>query len=188
MSEKSNIIATAPFTVLCSAGVVAFETPQNLLVFVIWAISIALKLRHDRNRQSPARTLGNAVILLTLMFAVIAAAALAPIKRIDAVCEQTIQLPRLSMTASELSEYCLLHRDRMPLRIHLPQGGLAKAETITFSSVNLSLRQFIAEVEQQTGCHHRFSGCGNAYSILYGSAYNFGLSFSPDANSGYRWE
>ena len=188
MSSKGNTIVLVTLTALCSAAIVTLETPQNLFVFVIWAIATALLTRRIASQQSRLRTASIIAIVLTLMGGTIAAAALAPVKRIDAVREQTIYLQQSDMTVAELSEYCQFNRDRMPLRIYVPHGGEAKADTVTFSTLEMPLKQFISEFEQQTNCRHRFSGCGNGYSILYGQAYNFGLSFSPSAESGYTWE
>ena len=48
-----------------------------------------------------------------------------------------------------------------------------------FPSRTPTVGQFIEALERQRGFRHGLSGCGNAYSILAGPAYNFGLSFGP---------
>ena len=188
MSARSKTAVLVTLTALCGAATVTWETPQNVFVFAVWAIATVLTIRQIASQQSRLQSASTVGIVITLMGGTITAAALAPVKRIDAVRERPIVLPEKVMTVAELSEYCQLNNDRMPLRIYVPKGGSARTETITFSAVEMPLKQFISEVEQATGCHHRFNGCGNAYSILYGHAYNFGLSFSPDAESGYTWE
>lgn len=188
MSTKSKIAVLITLTLLCSVATVTWETPQNLLIFVVWGIASKLTIRRIALQQSRLQANMTLAIVLLLMGGTIVAAALAPFKRVDAVREQLISLQQSEMTVAELSEYCQINRDRMPLRILVPAGGNALTDTVTFSALVMPLKQFISEVENQTGCRHHFGGCGNAYSILYGPAYNFGLSFNPQADSGYTWE
>ena len=128
------------------------------------------------------------VMLMMLMAIIITIAILAPVKRIDAVLQKRVQLQSDTMTVAELSKFCRFNRKSLPLSIYIPAGGAAAERHVRFSGTQMPLQEFIAEVEQQTGCSHRFSGCGNAYSILYGSAYNFGLSFTPPVGSEFKWE
>ena len=122
------------------------------------------------------------------MSIIITIAILAPVKRIDAVVQKPVQLQSENMTVAELSEYCQFNRPSLPLTIYIPAGVAVAKREIRFSGTQMPLHQFITEVEQQTGCSHRFAGCGNAYSVLYGEAYNFGLNFSPPVDSEFKSE
>jgi hypothetical protein len=92
-----------------------------------------------------------------------------------------------SVTVRELSDFCRYNRDALPLLIRIPSNGPSAASKIQFSAQTLTLREFIREVKNHTKCQPDFVGCGNAYSILYGPTYNFGLKFVPRRESGYRW-
>ena len=127
------------------------------------------------------------VFHLATMAAIVTVAALAPVKRVDAVLAQTVELDSDQMTVAQLADFCSEHRRSLPLTIYIPSGGPAAESQIQFSNRSMSLQQFIADVERQTGCHHHFSGCGNAYTVLYGNACSFGLSFTPPPDSGLEW-
>lgn len=127
-------------------------------------------------------------ISMMLMAGIITVAALAPVKRIETVLDEKILLKQSQLTVAELADFLRWNRKHLPLKIAVPAGGAAKDTRVTFSSLELPLGKFISEFERQTQCRHRFSGCGNAYSILYGSAYNLGLSFEPPSESEITWE
>ena len=110
------------------------------------------------------------------------------VKRLDTVLQKPVRLQSSTMTVAELSEFCEVNRKSLPLTIYIPAAGIAAEREIRFSGTEMPLHAFIDEIEGQTGCSHRFGGCGNAYSILYGSAYNFGLSFTPPAGSEFKWQ
>lgn len=187
MNAKLKLTVLVVLTAVCGACVVTWETPQNLFLFATW--SAVLWIRVKRQRQSGGKNVMSVGLTHALVMAMmISAAVLAPVKRIDAVLQKPVQLGATRMTVAELSEYCEWNRSSLPLPILIPSGGAAASRELRFSSTEVSLQQFIREVEQQTGARHEFGGCGNAYSILYGSAYNFGLSFSPSSGSELRWE
>lgn len=171
-------------TAVCGVCVVTWETPQNLLLFVIWLVVPINRIRRYRRSGSGKATILVSTAHAAVMGIIVTIAAVAPVKRIDAVLQQSVELESTQMTVAELSEYCDGNRTSLPLSISIPAVGAAVHRELHFSSTRLPLQQFISEVEQQTGRKHHFSGCGNAYSILYGSAYNFGLNFAPSSNSG----
>lgn len=175
-------------TAICGVGVVSWETPQNLLLFVIWSAAAVTSIRRLYVSVGSKAAMLAGAAHASVMAAIVAFAIWAPIKTVDAVLQRLVHLPTDTMTVAELAEYCRFNRDTLPLRIYIPSGGTAAQQQIDFSSQTMPLHQFIAELEQQTGCMHQFSGCGNAYTILYGNAYNFGLSFTPAPDSGYKWE
>lgn len=175
-------------TAICGVGVVTWETPQNLLLFVIWSIIAITNTRRIQASSGRRPAIATAMAHASVMASIVIIAILAPAKRIDAILRKPVQLQSNTMTVKELSEYCQSNRASLPLRVYIPSGGIGGGQTINFPSTDMPLQQFIAEVERQTGCTHRFGGCGNAYSILYGDAYNFGLSFVPPSGSDYEWQ
>lgn len=188
MVAKAKIVAVVMLTAICGVGVVTWETPQNLLLFVIWSIIAIIKTRRLRASSGRWHAIAIATAHAIVMASIVIIAMLASVKRIDAVLRKPVQLQANTMTVKELSEYCESNRALLPLRVYIPSGGIAGVQKIVFPSTEMPLQHFIAEVERQTGCTHRFGGCGNAYSILYGDAYNFGLSFVPPSGSDYEWQ
>lgn len=163
-------------TVLCGIGIVVAETPANLLLSAVWATVVVLATRRFRVSAGIGKCVQTAGVHFGVMGMIVVAAFLAPVKRIDVMLQQRIILPGHETTVRELAEFCDANRTSLPVRITLPSDGPAADLPIRFSETSVSVRQFIAEIEQQTGCSHGISGCGNAYSILYGPAFNFGLS------------
>lgn len=188
MNAKLKLAIFIMLTAVSGVGVVTWETPQNLLLFAIWSAVALICTRRLRTSISGKAALVNGVTHASVMAIIITIAIVAPVKRIDAVLRKRVQLQSDTMTVAELSEFCRLNRKSLPLSIHIPGGGAAAERQVRFSGTQMPLEEFIAELEQQTGCSHQFCGCGNAYSILYGSAYDFGLSFTPPAGYEFKWE
>ena len=163
-------------TAICGAGIVTWETPANLLLLIVWATLVFIAARRFRFRY------------LAIVMVIYFAALLAPVKRMDAMLMQAVSLPDTVTTVGQLAEFCDSNCEKLPIRISLPAGGAFANSPVHFSANSVSVRQFIAEIEQQTGCKHYVSGCGNAYTVLYGPAYNFGLSFHPPAGSNLSWD
>ena len=183
MNAQIKLAISTLFTALCGLGIVTGEPPLNLLLFIIWSVVVLIRVRRSRASSSREAAFATGVTHACLMGIIVAIAYLAPVKRIDAVLQRPVQLPSHTMTIAELSEYCRYNRKSLPLAISINEGGTTFEREITFSDNPMPLQQFIGEYEQQTGSSHRFAGCGNAYSILYGEAYNFGLHFRPPADS-----
>ena len=188
MNAKLKLAIFIMLTAICGVGVVTWETPQNLLLFVLWSAVAIVHVRRLHALVSGKAAFAAAATHASVMAVIVTVAILAPVKRVDAVLQKPLQLQSDKMTVAELSEYCQFNRETLPLTIYIPSGGTALNRQLNFSSTRMPLQQFIVEVEQQTGCTHHFGGCGNAYSILYGSADNFGLSFVPPSDSGYKWQ
>jgi hypothetical protein len=179
MNALIRFVLHITFIAVCGLGVVMLETPPNLLVYGCWAMIVGGGALRSGSWGGFRRALVVAAIHVGAMGVIITAAIAAPVKRTDTVLQQPVELSTTEMTVAELSEYCRFHREQFPLRISIPAGGTALDKRLRFPAVRMSLQQFITELEQQTGCRHRFFGCGNAYSVLYGPAYNIGLHFMP---------
>lgn len=186
MNAKASSIIFIIFTAISGVGVVTIETPQNFFLFVLWFGATVGVIRRQQKHLRDRRAME--FIHGATMAIIIIAAIFAPVKRIDALMEESVQLDATQMTVAQLSEYCQSHRKSMPLTILIPSGGSAAKSKIHFATDRMPLKEFIDQVKHHTGLNPRFSGCGNAYSVLYGDAYNFGLSFIPDADSEYQWE
>ena len=179
MISKPQLAAAWLVTAVFGVGIVVVEMDGSLLLTMAWLILfVAYLIRIKRIHGIGLYRRVLAMHLLTMAL-LVTLAALAPVKRIDQVKQQMIHLPQKAMTVAELSEGCRYRRKAWPLRVHLPDGERAQSTVLHFSSESMPLGQFITEVESATGLRSRFGGCGNAASILYGEAYNFGMSFDP---------
>ena len=111
------------------------------------------------------------------MVVVITVAAFAPVKVTDRLMERPVTIPKTEMTLAELNEYCQLHRrGNLPIHIYVEFYEADSTRTVHWSAERMTLRQFIAALESQTPLRHRFSGCGNGWTILWGNDCSFGLS------------
>ena len=181
MGSQARLTVGLILTAICGWGVVVVGTPQNLVLFLAWLVAAFWKVR--RNSTSRLWT----ALHGALMLVIVVAASLAPVKHVDALQRQTVDLPARKMTVRELSDFCRYNRDALPLLIRIPSNGPSAASEIQFSAQTLTLKEFIREAKNHTKCQPDFVGCGNAYSILYGPTYNFGLKFVPRPEFGYRW-
>lgn len=174
-------------TAICGAGIVTVETPANLLLFTIWATVVFIAGRRLCARSGTRKALVATATHATLFAAIYFAALLAPGKRMDTMLKKTIALPEKNTTIGQLADFCSTNRSKLPIRISLPAGGTFADSSVQFGQTSVTVLEFIATIEQQTGCKHYISGCGNAYTVLRGPAYNFGLSFQAPAGSDASW-
>ena len=187
-----RIVAVA--ATLPAAGLVtSTEAGFCLLLLVGWAIALLAVRRAGRSagkqRSTAVRWSAGT------MAAVMIGGCLAPGKRIDRLLDRPVSLHRTAYTVAELNEEARRWDDpAFPVFISFPDEGVA-AHTVrvTFPSTEMTLREFVRQVEMQTGLKHSFAGCGNAYTILDGPAYHFGLMFLPPpaereyGAGGMRW-
>lgn len=179
MISKLQLAAAWLVTAVFGVRIVALEMDVSILLTMAWLIlfsAYVIRIKRVHGIGIFRRVLATHLLTMALL---VTLAAMAPVKRIDRVKRQLIHLPQTAMTVAELSEECRYRRKEWPLRVHLPDGERAQSTVVRFSSESMPLGQFITEVESVTGLQSRFGGCGNAASILYGGAYNFGLSFDP---------
>lgn len=168
-------------TAICGGGVVLFELPFSLPLFFFWSISLLVAVLRTRK----ARTWRKAVVLClshaTVMGLIVVVAYAVPMKTIERICSREIILDKTTYTLAELSEYSQSHREAFPIRIHIHDSSENANRQLSFTSTKMALGEFITDLERQTNMSHRFSCCGNAYTILGGPLPSFGLSFDEKA-------
>lgn len=120
---------------------------------------------------------------VSIVIAIVTAAAMAPGKAIDEVLKRPVVLEQEDMTLSEIEDYSIEYRyERVPLMVYFNDNG---DDVVHFTATELTLNEFIQSIESQTGMRHHFGYCGNATTVRWGPGYNFGLSFAhPDDRSG----
>ena len=168
-----DIITAALFGVLFVVNEIGF----GAIAFVTWGVLLIETARRDRARTGRFG-LWRIATQMTVMVMIVVAAVLAPGKHIDRLLQETVSLPKKDTTLEELLE--LSHSSApeviFPLRVSFVENPPTPAKRLTFPSAEMSLRDFIQTIEQQTNLRSSFYGCGNAYSVLRGPAH-FGISF-----------
>lgn len=166
MPSRSMFLRTLVQVVLGSLGVVI---PLLGILILMVAAALAVYATSDGRRWD--RFLPGATLA-----AIVAAAYLAPVKMIDEVLARRMTVPKVVMTVAELRDPDE-HGLGRPSTSYLLGGGgddaTAQIEglSVRFPSTELSLREFIRAIEEQTPFRHEYlGGCGNCSSILYGSS------------------
>ena len=192
-SPAARRLVAVAATLPAAALVISTEAGFCLLLLVGWAVAL-LTVRHAGR---PAGRPRSTVVRWSAgtMAAVMLGGCLAPGKRIDRLLDRPVSLHRTAYTVAELNEEANRRGDpAFPVFVTFPEeGAAARTMRVTFPSTKMTLREFVREVETQTGLRHSFAGCGNAYTILDGPAYSFGLMFLPPPREreygagGMRW-
>lgn len=140
--------------------------PLDVVVTIVAPLSLGvLGWTFYRNRSAAAAQLGIIGVILV-------AAALAPVKAMDEVLQQPIQLPARRMSLAELeaatgSESSFRYDQRWYFSWNLDE--VDSAQVVEFSAERIPAGEFIETLETQTPLRHHFIHCGNAYSVLRGS-------------------
>jgi hypothetical protein len=66
-------------------------------------------------------------------------------------------------------------RPHLPIRTWLIVHESEVARVVHWLRLVLSLRDFVSTIEAQTRIRHKFHGCGNGWTILWGNDCSFGL-------------
>jgi|SRR6185437_3044076 hypothetical protein len=175
MASLGRIIWRAIWSVGLAVAVAATPIPLNALAFLTWAALTA------NSRSVGAQVWVKAVsraIPIVVMGVVLLLAIQAP-KTVDRIMDRRVVLPKTKVRLGELREWTEGPR---PLGLHLPVGvSMVQLDTdasrvVEFPALELSLRQFVASIENQTPLRHHFRSCGNGYSIRDGQDCSFGMT------------
>jgi hypothetical protein len=153
--------------------------PLHLFVAGAWLATLGdVARRHFKNGRPEW---GRAAIAIqsVVLAAVILAAHIAPVKTVDKVREQSVVLPKIEMTLTELHEYAegvVAQRPRFVTGMMEP--GAEALETVRFPARRITLGQFVESIEDQSRYHGRYSHCGNGWTVLWGGDCSFGLYLS----------
>jgi hypothetical protein len=163
---------------LLGAILVASVLPIREVVAVAWMVILFVCVR-DYIREGQRRLAVLALFLqLAVMSGVVTAATLAPNKITDRILDKAVTLPEREMTLADLDRYIEEHQyrhDAFPIMVWLTFVESDGARTVEFPGTEITLRQFVNAIENQTPLRRRFSGCGNGYTVLWGNDCSFGL-------------
>lgn len=166
----------SPSTILGGllVGVALAVFPLDVVVTIVAPLSlVVLGWTFYRSRSAAAAQLGIIGVILV-------AAALAPVKAMDEVLQQPIQLPARRMSLAELevvtgSGSSFRNGQRWYFSWNLNE--VDSAQVVEFSAARVPVGEFIEALEGQTSLRHHFAHCGNAYSVLRGNHASTMVSF-----------
>ena len=101
---------------------------------------------------------------------------MAPVKTVDALKLRPVSLPKLEWTLTEICEW-VRDRDNVPVDVSFDAPEADTAAIVRFPRKSLTLGDFIAAIERDSGRRHRFLHCGNGWTVLWGGDCSFGLRF-----------
>lgn len=141
--------------------------------FIPWIAVVAIACGSEK-RVSQIATLTTYVAVTAL---VVVAAILAPVKSVNEVLDRTVYLPKAALTLREMDWEAnpqVRQWVSCPMYVHTTKNN---ADTkITFRSTEITLREFIQTIEEQSPLRHGFRHCGNGSSILFGGDCCFGVT------------
>ncbi len=176
---------------LCAIATSVLLVPFPAVPLVIFG-SVLYQRTLQRMRAGEVRLATTSVIASMFLFAAVIAVAAwyPPAKQTEKCLKRNFELPATRMTLAELA-YAAGYDRILPVRTSITFLEPDRDKLIQFPKRNLSVREFVAAIEQQTDLRHRFLHCGNGYIILNGGDCSGGLSIrDPDHihSSGERFD
>lgn len=182
MATAALLIRGIAWTTALGIIVVVMPIPFNMFAMLVWAIAFVRALmRHDRDENSGIRR-ASAITQCVLMAALIVGAMYAPYKKTEEILARRVTLPKARMTLGELRDWMEIPwpPSGLPVRITPSFDPRTENEQVAWPARELSVRAFLANLEEQTGLCHRFASCGNGWTILGGEDCSFGIRlYSP---------
>jgi len=151
--------------------------PLDALVLLIWLV--VLNVASRRHFEAHRANFGIAVlgIQALVMVAIVAAAHLAPVKTTNHVLSRPVTLPKTEMTLAEIQEHVgSYRRESFPIFTLMTVPDAHRSATIRFPARQMTLRQFVTAVENQSSLRHHFRHCGNGSTVLWGGDCSLGLA------------
>ena len=164
------------WTLLLGLAIVALVLPLSAAALIAWVALLSYRALHLKRTGRRNLAWATVVTQVLLMGAVVVAAHLAPMKTTEHFLDRTLVLPRQELTLADLAgEPDALRPEWMPRWISITAADEERLTLIRFDSAMLTTRQFVGTVERQSTLRHRFSHCGNGWTVLWGGDCCFGL-------------
>jgi hypothetical protein len=166
-------------TLMLGVALVVSILPFREVAGVVWLVVLFVSVRsyiRQGQRQLAVLTFW---LQLAVMSGVVTAAVLAPTKIVDRILDRPVRLPERRMRLADLDHYIEEHGfrgDAFPTILWIHYVESDEPQSVEFPGTDITLRQFVATIENQTALRHRFHGCGNGYTVLWGNDCSFGLS------------
>lgn len=139
--------------------------PVPLLVWLLMVIDRAHAKPAGQRWREGLVMLSIQGIAITLAITV---AVLAPVKTQDRLMKKSVTLPKTEMSLEELE--LLTHNEQLqwPTFVHVNYPDAEASRLVSWPAKDLTMREFVTAIEEQTPLRHRFRFCGVAMTILWG--------------------
>ena len=169
MGRYSSILGQALQGALfgCILVIIPFF-PMPSLMWIAGVIALACDQRPD---QTWSKWLGMFSTRVLAMTVILIAAVVAPVKTQDRVLKQQVTLPKTGMSLKKLEQFMNLRQLQAPSLGHLSFPETEAARVIRWPAKELTVREFVKSIEEQTPLRHRFRFCPVGGTILWGPDY-----------------
>lgn len=156
------------------AAMVVVLPMGHILMPIPWIVVVAVAWKRETKHSRGTSTLATYAAVTAF---VIVAAILAPVKTIERVLDRPLVLPKTELTLAEMDRETEFEDtgDWLPQYISVASTPGNAAHEIRFRATDITLREFVATIEEQSDLRHRFMHCGNGSSILFGGDCCFGM-------------
>ena len=140
-----------------------------------------------RQRQVGRRKAVGALLLsIATGTAVLVGAALyKPTKSTEKLLDRPTTLPKTELTLAEIDELAGWNRDDgFPYRFSMRFAEIDQDMIVRFPARDLTLREFVAVIENQTPLRFDFAICGSGMSLLFGPSGIMGMNLRDPTLSG----
>lgn len=177
MATAALLIRGIVWTTALGMVVVVMPIPINMLAMLVWAIAFVRGLRRGDWAERSGIRRANAIMQCVLMTGLIVGATYAPYKKTEEILARRVTLPKARMTLGELRDWIEIPSPSsgLPVRIIPSFDPREENQWVDWTARELSVREFLTELEEQTDLRHRFASCGNGWTLLGGEDCSFGI-------------
>lgn len=177
-----SILVDILVALLTAAIAVSVILPFSVVAPAV-CFAVVKSTTESRRRDGQTRLAACGAIAAALVFVgvVAAAAAYRPAKVVERQLSRPVTLPETRMTLAQLAYHHRFYRRDIPAVMEIAFADEGRDIVVEWPARQITLRQFLKALESQTELRHKFSHCGNGYTILGGGDCSFGLMiFDPE--------
>ncbi len=159
------------------AGLFVVSTLDEFeLVFIVWTGYLTLVAFFLFRRKQMGLAFVVLPVQVVASWAVVVAAVLAPLKTRDRVLQGRVVLPSAERSLGELKAYAEgPGRRSFSTQIHVSFPAAQADHVIRWPGREISVKEFMAAIEEQTRLRCELGSCGNGSTILFGGNCVFGV-------------
>ena len=158
----------------------AFTLEISMFLFVLIPV-LAIEIFRSRwksGRQTFA-IVTCAVSVSASALVLLFAASYLPAKNQQRLLAKSIHFKSEKITLAEFKDYCEENRAQFPVYISLRFAARSKDIEIQCPNNSISIRDLVAAFDRLAGLQHRFSGCGNSWTLLGGGECSILMVWDP---------
>lgn len=180
--HPASILGDILLALVTAAIAVAVILPFSVFALIVCFGIEASATEHRVRDGRPRLAVGGAIAAMLVFAGVVgAAAAYRPVKVVEQQLNRTVTLPATRTTLAELAYHATFDRRHFPALTSLTFADRDQNVVVEWPARQITLRQFVDALESQTDLRHKFSHCGNGYTVLGGGDCSMGLMiFDPE--------